>query len=113
MQASRRFLSVIGFAGGVLVTLAVAAGLNLFTYLDTYDAPAADGMQMAGFPLTFWWSGGRTPAGAPAGGVDRSAAVIDALIAVVVAGVLGIATGLLLPRLIDAGALGAGPRRRR
>ena len=58
MQTPRHLFSWLGLAGGLLVGLFLAAGLNALTYLTTRDAPAHDGSQEAGFPLTFWRTGG-------------------------------------------------------
>src|SRR5689334_4580913 len=97
MRAVGRSSPWVGFAGSLLGALALAGLLNLLTYLATLDAPAADGPQRAGFPLTFWWSGGLTPPSAPTGGTDPTAAAVGALLAVVAGVSAGLAAGFLLP----------------
>jgi hypothetical protein len=102
-RARRPPFSWLGCAAGFLAALALAGCLNALTYLGSYNAPASDGRQVAGFPLTFWWSGGLTPPGAPTGGFDRGAAVTDALLAVLGAAAVGAGAGFVGPRLSGPG----------
>jgi hypothetical protein len=105
MRTARRFFSWVGFAAGLLGGLALAGCFNLLTYVATYNAPAADGPRQAGFPLSFWWSGGLTPPGAPTSGWNRAAAGVDAVFAAVMAAGIGTGAGFALP-LLAAGLNG-------